>query len=187
MLRFLALVLFLLGCSHGAVRANDPIVVIQRAGEMVCSGFAISEHEIVTAAHCVEPGETVRIVTHEQYDTTASATTRAEIIYHDPNRDIAVLATPGTFSFPIHIREPVVGENVTVVSALFGWVHSDGEVLFSSGLFADTDVTIQKGWSGSPVIGFDGAAVGIVSRCMAKYEDGMAICLPHDMQFSVLP
>lgn len=169
------------------MKVNDPIVVIQRAGEMVCSGFAISEHEIVTAAHCVVPDDAVRIVTHEQYDTTASGSTKAEVVYHDPDRDIAVLKTPGTFLFPIHLREPHVGETITVVSALFGWVHSDGEVLYSSGLFADTDVTIKKGWSGSPVIGFDGAAVGVVSRCMAEYTDGHAVCLPHDMQFSVLP
>lgn len=179
----MAFALLLLGCAFAdAPAVRDPIVVVMRDGLPNCSGFAIERNTVLTAAHCVGDENEVDVVTEEQWRTTASASTHAVVAFRDRGRDLATLS--GEFNFDMYVsfralreREPVYSRSV-----YFG-AMTDGNLLDGAGYFRDSDMTIAKGWSGSPVFGLDGKVVGLVHSCVARERQ----CLPFNAQIAVLP
>ncbi len=191
MIRALAALLLALAasaCAPGYMKATDDAqAVLSRDGLPICSAFAVGPHDVMTAAHCVDVVAQYQITSREQWFKTSSGAADVQISYVDPDRDLALLRTDYLFRSYLTPREPVTGEWVTVVSAKAGWRESRGTVRPGFGLLRDTDVTIEHGWSGSPVIGTDGRAVGVVVRCYGSYINGRHVCRKNDMQFSVIP
>jgi S1-C subfamily serine protease len=185
----LLIALLAASCTPGHFKASDDaFAVLTKDGVGVCSAFAISKHELMTAEHCVRDADAdFAVVSKELWDRTSKGSAAVTVVSRDTERDLAVLYTPYAFRDFLRFRAPVTGETVNAVSALYDWRHSPGRVLPGFGFFRDTDVTIQHGWSGSPVIGVDGRAVGVVARCNGAYSDGRHVCARNDMQFSVLP
>lgn len=184
----LLVALFACACAPGYMfKSDDAFAVLNKNGKPVCSAFAVGPNQVMTAAHCVaEPGD-FSIVSRELFEATSAGSATAEVDRVDADRDLAWLRTTFKFRIFLKTRAPRQDEQVTAVSALYGWKRSPGRVLPGFGIFRDTDVTIRHGWSGSPVLGLDGRAVGVVVRCWGAYVDGTHVCANHDMQFSVLP
>jgi hypothetical protein len=69
---------------------------------------------------------------------------------------------------------------------LFGRLSS-GVVLPSFGYFVDTTMTIELGWSGSPVLGADGRVVGFVHACQTRADGARRACIEHSAIVGVMP
>jgi len=184
MIRALLIALALLGCAP--CKPQDPIVVILRDGQPVCSGFAVGPNQVLTAAHCVGDRPDVAIVTAEQWAHTSHGFTLAHVQLVDSSRDIASLSSDHIFDVPLKMRGPVTGETVYARSIMFGEI-TDGNVLPGAGSFVDTTMSIIPGWSGSPVLALDGSVVGFVHSCIATVHGLHRKCLPHNAQIGVLP
>jgi hypothetical protein len=192
---------FVLSCTSGnapkypvAVLMRDS-VVMSTDGETTsghiftrpaCSAFAVAPHELVTAAHCLEPDQKVaKIVDRDTWNSTASGFVAMRVKSVDPVRDLAFLDSPVQFA-PLRVRELDEGEHVTAVSAVYDWSKSQGAAMLALGNFRDSSLTIDFGWSGSPVLGDDGAVVGVISKCAAQYVGSLKYCLPRSAIFSLL-
>lgn len=183
------LALFAFACAPSYMKSTDgAFALLTSDGSPICSAFAIGEHEVMTAAHCVRDEDAeFALVSKELWDRTAKGSASLTVVYRDDDRDLALLHTPLAFGSFLRIRAPRESETVNAFSAFGGWRSSPGRVYPGFGFFRDTDVTVQHGWSGSPVLGSDGFAVGVVSRCYGHYVNSQHVCNPNDMQFSALP
>lgn len=176
----------LLSCS-GPSPARDPIVVILRDGLPVCSGFAVGRTQIVTAAHCLDGARTVAFATAEQWRTTAKAFTVGHVTVLDVGRDLAAFESDAEFAEPLRMRSPLLGETVTAESVMFGR-QASGVVLPGLGFYRDTTISVDFGWSGSPVLGADGRVVGFVHACTGRLsEQGRIECRPNTALIGVMP
>jgi S1-C subfamily serine protease len=182
---YTALALLTFACAPSAP-LRDPIVVVMRDGLPTCSGFAVAQNQVVTAAHCVTDMFDVEIVTAEQWQYTSNASTPAHVQYVDRQRDLAALSTEFNFDTKVTYREPIDGETVYARSVFFGAI-ADGNILPGIGFFRDTTISIDFGWSGSPVFGLDGKVVGFVDACRVGSGRPRAKCLPESALIGVLP
>jgi S1-C subfamily serine protease len=173
-------VLLLVGCSYVGAPVADPVSVVMRDGLPACSAFAVAKDKVVTAAHCVT-GNAAEVVTETQWRLTTNASTPATVEYLDPARDLAVLTGEFNFTSPISLRPPTT-EAIYSRSVLFDAI-ADGNVLAGAGAFRQTTLSVEFGWSGSPVFGLDGKVVGFVHSCRARKGQ----CLPFETQIGVLP
>jgi hypothetical protein len=172
------------GCAQAAP-PEDPVVVILRDGLPVCSGFAVGPHELLTAAHCVADSTTVAYTTAEQWRDTARAFELARVMSVDPTRDIARLHAKLNFDTHYQLRRIVEGEPVASRSVFYS-ATTRGRVLPAEGLFRDSTLTVIPGWSGSPVLGADGRAVGVVRSCQGGIIGATKFCLPNNAVFSLV-
>lgn len=178
----------LAGCSPVVGRApalDASIVVVMQDGFPVCSGFAIGESIVLTAAHCLRDDATPAVVTSRQWLTQTQSSTEAEVVSVDLARDLAVLSVDHSFADPLRQRAPITGEQVFARSLKFGGIEY-GNVLAGAGYFRDTTLSIRLGWSGSPVLGHDGRVVGVVHSCLVPNASPHS-CLAHSTQITVLP
>jgi trypsin-like peptidase len=148
---------------------------------------------LVTAAHCVQRkvdafdpspsadktaniGDTILYITREDWYGTGQKYKESTIKSIDMPRDRAVL---GVFQNEAPVPVPSIrqcercefdGYPVYAVSGLFGWDRHDGVVnrkMFSgpNANFFESTMTVELGWSGSPVFNERGEAMGVVTRC----------------------
>lgn len=180
--------LMLVDCTPRALHSSDDAVaVLLRDGKPSCSAFAVGKHEILTATHCVRGTASLAVVPREMWDTTSDAFAPVEIASIDDFGDIALLHTDFTFERPLKTRSPKEGEKVEAIGAVYKWARSYGETVNVAGNFSDSTLTIKHGWSGSPVIGQDGAALGVLVTCRGKEVNGKHECAPQNARFSILP
>jgi S1-C subfamily serine protease len=167
--------------------AANPVAVLLRDGQPVCSAFAVSDNHMLTAAHCVRDSDNVQVVPRQLWDATGSGAIDAKVAWRDLDRDLALLETAATFQATLRFRAPVTGEGGVAIAARFNWARSSGEVLPGAGFFRDTTIDIEHGWSGSPVIARDGKVIGVIARCEGRYVGLVHVCNPDNAQISVLP
>ena len=149
---------------------NDAVlaVVTVTAGKSLGSGFIISdEGYILTNYHVISGSPSnVQVITHDRSQMTA------EIIGLDEKRDVALLKIDGTYNF-LELAEEEniqVGKKVIAIGNPLGLSYSVTEGIISainrpgpSGLreYIQTDVSLNPGNSGGPLIDTQGKVVGI--------------------------
>lgn len=173
----------------------DSIVVLlgTDSGEPACNAVATGPHTLATAAHCVTHrldhedvspfatrtanlGDAVWYVTRHEWYRSASSAARARVTRYDAARDVAILDTDQ----PVEPRRTAhlcsrCSTPVTVYAraGVFGWAihagHTTGRTFAGPGQYYwDATISIEPGWSGSPVFDAAGSVVGVVSACLGS-------------------
>ena len=152
--------------SMTVIRNN---VVVVYAGGGHGSGFVIDdEGHLITNEHVVRTAERVRVRFEAGEEVTAA------VLATDVRRDVALLKIErgGTGGLPIRFELPAVGDEVYAVGApldpSYSATVSKGIVsslrTFDGELWIQSDVNVQPGNSGGPLLDDRGNIVGITSR-----------------------
>jgi len=149
-----------------AVRSN---VVVVYAGDGHGSGVVIDDlGHVLTNEHVVRMATRVRV--HFESGNEATAT----VLATDRRRDVALLkvASSGTGGLPIRFDQPAVGDTVYAIGAPLDPTYS---ATVSKGIISafrdiedeqwiQSDVNVQHGSSGGPLLDERGNILGITSR-----------------------
>jgi serine protease Do len=149
-----------------AVRNN---VVVVYAGDGHGSGFVIDDDgRLLTNAHVVGAAERVKVRFESGEEVTAV------VLAVDTRRDVALLKInrAGTGGLPIRFDAPIVGAEVYAVGApldpSYSATVSKGIVsalrTFDGERWIQSDVNVQHGNSGGPLLDDHGNIIGITSR-----------------------
>lgn len=133
-------VLMLSGCSP----SYGPGVEMPRRN---CGAVAVARGVLLTAAHC--------------------AKNDPNLIVADESRDLALVR--GESEVAAEVRRGVEGEAVAACSPIHR-VCVGGRLLREGVGHWEADLNISAGWSGSPVIGLDGALIGVVVACQGTTQ-----------------
>lgn len=163
----------------GPIEALGSVFTITTPAGSQGAAFAVSETELVTAAHVVEGADSVRLEGTQTPPLRADATVR----YRDEANDLAVLVLdrPSDESWvPLDWREGSASKGLPVFalgSPIDGVVLSTGEVLGTDGDgWIVMSTPVDPGNSGGPLLDESGAVVGVV---VAKDEvTGDAYAVP---------
>lgn len=159
------------------------------------TGWATNKGYLVTASHVVTGGKIISVY------QDGHKVGEASLVGNDPTNDVAVLKflpekgrrlkiipladKPGALGksvFTLGFPNPdVMGQAVKM---------SAGDIAATSGMQDDTrfmqiSIPIQQGNSGGPVIGYDGAAVGVVSAKLTKFSDDKDALKPENVNYAV--
>jgi hypothetical protein len=122
-----------------------------------CGAVAIGAREVVTAAHCVPAvGETVELVTREQWFTTSNAVTRGRVVSRGPG-DVATLKPGEPLERFTELSPEAPSEALLVRRFEPVRVRLEGDTL--------RGVTLHPGESGSGVFDARSRLIAIVSEC----------------------
>ncbi len=193
----------LVGCCSGPPKsAEGPKLVRELSHETValimhedghvwpfCSGVWVSDHTILTAAHCAEAAvveEKDAITAQIEYIVQGEVTGRktepsmvhmASVLRLDTTHDLALLSAPGASQHLIvHLAEqaPEPGESLHMIghAAGFYWTYAHGAMSGTweeinspgrEGPWYQVTAPLAKGMSGSGAFTDDGNLVGILS------------------------
>lgn len=165
--------------------AGASIVRIEGRRRLAATGIVWSaDGLIVTSNHVVERDDNLRVGLPD--GTTVDAT----LVGRDPSTDIALLRVAGTgMTVPTWVETPQVkvghlvlalGRPEGDVQATLGVVSAvSGEWRTMAGgrvdVYLQTDVVMYPGFSGGPLMGADGAVLGMNSSSLAR---GASLTLP---------
>lgn len=157
------------------------------------SGFLITEDGyIITNYHVVKDKKVVNVRINE------SITLSAEVIRGDDDYDVALLKITGQGFAPlqvIHSDSVAAGEDIFAIGtpediALGQSVTKgiiSGKRMFSGRVYLQTDVAINSGNSGGPLLNEEGKVVGMVtSKLVGNGIEGIGFCVPSNTIFEVL-
>ena len=145
------------------------------------SGFALTDHELVTNKHVVADSAALQVSTYDGRDVAVTAASTAKLA------DLAIVRTADALpSAPqLAAQDPKAGDPVTVVGYPLGdpLTLTDGHVVGSTtdplnatlGQVLVTDAPVEPGSSGSAALGADGTVIGVV---YAKSSDGHSYLVP---------
>jgi serine protease Do len=163
------------------------------------SGFIVSQDGfIVTNAHVVENAEeiTVRLTDKREF--------KAKVIGADTRSDVAVIKVDAT-NLPVvkigDIGKLRVGEWVIAIGSPFGFANTvtagivsaksrenlSGDPNLDAIPFIQTDVAVNPGNSGGPLLNMKGEVVGINSQIFSRTGSfaGISFAIPIDFAFNV--
>ncbi len=157
----------LLGADAGEnVDAAVKSVVLVRTGAGEGSGVLVSKDGyILTAAHVVgdAPGVTIR--------WSDGAETTGQVVRIAKGRDVALIKTNDHAHAPLKLRreEPAVGDSVFAIGALYGQKFQSSvtrgvmsaDRVFDGYAFIQSDVTVDPGASGGPLLDGQGRVIGL--------------------------
>jgi S1-C subfamily serine protease len=148
------------------------------------SGWAISNHCIVTAAHVVDEDDILYALSatgkHVEINT----------VLMDLDTDIAFLYTEDDLprSLTITLHTPRMTDTIRV----WGWARSNHKAVSTGTLFGwasqgalIADATVQPGMSGGPVTDTHDRVVGIINATSSGYGRPVGICQPIELVLSV--
>jgi len=162
----------------------DSVVTI-KPGTGFGSGFIVStDGYVLTAAHVVSGLKSVPVRLH------SGLTLDADVLRIDDGFDVALLKLPGSSHKPIeldHTDAPASGSDAYALgcpameelssSVTKGIVSGEREM--AGRKFIQTDVKVNPGNSGGPLVDKDGRAFGIVSwKVTASGYEGLAFAIP---------
>lgn len=162
------------------------------------SGFLISQDGyVVTNHHVVDGAEEITITLNDHREFTA------ELVGSDVNSDLAVLKIAAEGLQPARLgssRDLKVGEWVLAIGSPFGLQYSVaagiisymGRSIPTGGAnyvsYIQTDVAINPGHSGGPLLNLDGEVVGINSQIFTNSGGsiGLSFAIPVDVARNVI-
>lgn len=150
------------GVVSSPLQVFDSCYVVETESGNVGTAFAISDQQLLTAAHVVEGVTTVLL----RSSTDARSTMSATVVLADERRDVAVLSIAGSRSVaPLAFapRRPSAGTPAYAIGSPIGdLVLSRGKVLgFQDGLI-ESSVPVDHGNSGGPLFDDGGRVLGVV-------------------------
>jgi hypothetical protein len=147
-----------------------------------CAAFALvraGQTMLVTASHCV-PESATNLTPLRFLAPSGWGHGLAYLLERNDAADVAFLALgePDMVTPLRKGKSPLVGESVWSYNPSYR-ERSDGKVTsWLSGDFFETTQTVDKGWSGSPVLNANGDAVGVVSQCQGGVNGATTRCVP---------
>ncbi len=145
------------------------------------SGAVVRPKYVVTNNHVVKGIENVTLIDHNGEARTATVALRK------PGKDLALLRTEKPFSQSFEIldsSEVLKGERVIAIGSPegFDFTVTQGIVsavnrTFENGGYIQTDVSVESGSSGGPLINSDGKLIGI-NTFKIKGSDGLGFAIP---------
>lgn len=147
-----------------------------------CAAFALvraGQTMLVTASHCV-PDSATNLTPLRFLAPSGWGHGLAYLLERNDAADVAFLAV-GDPEMVVPLRRgksPLVGEGVWSYNPIYR-ERSGGKVTsWLSGDFFETTQTVDKGWSGAPVLDASGDAVGVVSQCLGETSGTATRCVP---------
>ena len=154
------------------MKSDNNVSITNQNGTGMCSGFVINEkRHIVTNYHCVHNAKTLQLAFYDKDDWNVY---EVVIIGKDPLSDLAVIHIPKRKkSLPFlewSTEEPWDGQDVFAVGHPFGmvWTVTKGIVSNNERVvrspyvrLLQTDVAINSGNSGGPLVNTAGKVVGV--------------------------
>jgi serine protease Do len=159
-----------------------PSTVLVRCDQSLGSGFVVAPETVLTAAHVVCPGTESPTVS-----TPAGASRPAFVLQKDDGLDLAVMRVPGLDAPALALADASAlapGDRVMAVGNPLGLEFTVSEGIVSSpsqiayGVsYIQTDVKLNPGNSGGPLVDDQGRAVGVVSMKVTNAE-GLGFAVP---------
>lgn len=151
--------------------SSDPSQAIARLqiGRETCTAFFIKPNEILTAGHCFKKAKTGTVTMRDGKTATATFKIAAA-------PDIAVAIVDG--SFPVIEKGVSAGEAEVKGYRLGQWTESTGRVTGNNqqgDLTFTASPSIEKGYSGAPLLTKDGKFIGVVVGFDRKNNTAVAI------------
>lgn len=160
----------------------------------VGSGFAFGQGEYVVTEHSVvDNGETFRVSTRDGRELPA------QLVAKDAQSSIALLKVPGLNLplLPLGDEDIAQGDWVMAIGAPFGMTHSVSVGVISAvsrtvddfnvgARFIQSDVTIQPGSSGGPLLDDRGRVLGMSVAILSRSgrHEGVSLFIPaQDIRF----
>jgi serine protease Do len=163
------------------------------------SGFIVSpDGFIVTNAHVVENAEEITVRLTDKREL------RAKVIGADPRSDVAVIKVEGTNLPTVKIGDTKklrVGEWVIAIGSPFGFANTvtagivsatsrenlSGDPNLDAVPFIQTDVAVNPGNSGGPLLNMRGEVIGINSQIFSRTGSfaGISFAIPIDYAFNI--
>jgi serine protease Do len=163
------------------------------------SGFIVSaDGFIVTNAHVVENAEEILVRLTDKREF------RAKVIGADPRSDVAVIKIDATALPTVKIgdtKKVRVGEWVIAIGSPFGFANTvtagivsatarenlSGDPNLDAVPFIQTDVAVNPGNSGGPLLNMRGEVIGINSQIFSRTGSfaGISFAIPIDYAFNV--
>ena len=178
--------------SYGEmVKKSVGAVVTVKNGNSFGSGFVISKSGyIITNNHVVAGADTFEVIFSNGFNMEAT------LIKFDNNRDVALLKVSGGgfTALAINSDEEIldigteviaigtpedIQLNQTVTRGIISGKRELEDEYSRKSKFIQTDVTINKGNSGGPLINMNGEVVGIiVAKLDGKHTEGLGFAIP---------
>jgi S1-C subfamily serine protease len=145
------------------------------------SGFALTDHTIVTNRHVVADSAQLEIATYDGHDVDATAASTAALA------DLAIVRTAEALPSAPELADadPALGDPVTIVGYPLGHelTVTDGVVVDTEtdplnsnlGQVLVTNAPVEPGSSGSAALDADGRVIGVV---YAKSTSGLSYLVP---------
>jgi serine protease Do len=163
------------------------------------SGFIVSsDGYIVTNAHVVENAEEINVRLTDKREL------KAKVIGADPRSDVAVIKIDATNLPTVKIGDTKklrVGEWVVAIGSPFGFANTvtagivsatsrenlSGDPNLDAVPFIQTDVAVNPGNSGGPLLNMRGEVIGINSQIFSRTGSfaGISFAIPIDYAFNV--
>jgi len=178
--------------TPGVNRAAQAVVKISSlgcGGLVTGSGFPVGTGYIVTNAHVVSGTSTHTIV------TPAGAQLPGNVVYFDPERDVAVLYVPDYRSAPLIfgpaqrgtkgavIGYPGGGPEKVSAAVVDGRIEAEGRDIYNANLVTRQifviQATVRPGNSGGPLVDLEGRVLGLVFATSAG-DPNQAYALTDD-------
>ncbi len=179
------------------MKSDNNVSINNKDGSSMCSGFVINEkRHIVTNYHCVHNAKTLKLAFYDKDDWNVY---EVVIIGKDPLSDLAVIHIPKRKK-PLPFlewsnEEPWDGMDVFAVGHPFGmvWTVTKGIVSNNERVvrspyvrLLQTDVSINSGNSGGPLVNTAGKVVGVNAMIInpnvgqIKTNIGLALSIRND-------
>lgn len=156
-----------------AVRSGVAAITARECGDTRNgTGFVVSEHHLLTAAHGVATASSIRVTTEE-------VSQRARLVAADEELDLALLWVPKAMSgwqFAFDATVWVGEEAVFLEYANSRFGVTEGSIIAIDDDSADDnsvlefDITATSGASGAPVVDSDGEVIGVLNQSRPDRE-----------------
>lgn len=182
-------------CAAPHVESDSAQDTASSGGISVGTAWATNKGYLVTASHVVTGGKKIDVYQNSQKIGEAT------VVGNDPANDVAVLKFLPAGGrklkiIPLADKAGALGKTVFTLGFpapdVMGQAikMSAGDISSTSGMQDDArymqiSIPIQQGNSGGPVIGFDGAAVGVVSAKLTRFSDERDALKPENVNYAV--